>query len=625
MIFLENDITPILNAIKNESRLGLDVESSDLDYNIATLLLIQIATSTETFILNVGKIDKKEIQYLLHLISAKNIEVVGHNIKFDLKMLYHNFGVMPHHVFDTQLAYSFAFAGIGSNKYKSLDFLCRKYLNFGLPKDVRLSFVGKTDFEFTEEQLQYADLDARVLLPLHEIMISVLKDQKQFEIFDRIEMPLLPPIVMMEYTGVSFDLERWIELAKIAEEESIKIRNDISLMIAGEFDKIGRGHNALEVATLLGIATKSTQKKRKAELEAITTWEEIRSEIVQCINWGSHVHVKRVLNLLGVDVVTTNAHELLLHKNEHPIVGLILSVRGENKKKSSFGLEFLSNVNNITKCIHTTYNQDGAGTGRFSSDNPNLQNIVTDSRYRNAFKSRPDYSFVRMDYSQIELRIIGEASKEPKFIEAFKNKQDLHLATASAIFELPQDEITSAQRSIAKSLNFAVIYGTTARGLAFNFGIPEADAKIYLKRYFDSYPFLKKFILDFGAQCIKRGFSTTMGKRKRYLVFPIKTTEREHFRIMSKVHRQAVNHLPQGTSADMIKKALINLYYNNPFGYDKLRSILTVHDEIVIEIHDSILEEGVEFCKKCMIDAGEEFLKIIPVECSTTIGKQWMK
>jgi DNA polymerase-1 len=267
----------------------------------------------------------------------------------------------------------------------------------------------------------------------------------------------------------------------------------------------------------------------------------------------------------------------------------------------------------------------GTATGRFSSEDPNLQNIVADEAYRSPFVARPGYLLADCDYSNIELRIIGDASREPKFIDAFEHGKDLHKVTATIIFQVPYDTVTKDQRAVGKHLNFAVLYGTSAQGMVYNFRMPLDEARTYLKRYFDQYNVLKDFINHFGTMCLKKGYSVTLGKRKRFLSFMLDPKSKDQYKELARARRQAVNHLPQGTSADMIKKALIYMYYENPFGFENLRPLITVHDEIVVEFKEDIREKAEEFIHYCLHKSGCDYLKIIPEGHEVTIDTHWRK
>jgi DNA polymerase I-like protein with 3'-5' exonuclease and polymerase domains len=502
--------------------------------------------------------------------------------------------------------------------------LCEKYLDISLEKDVRSTFIGKADFEFSDEQIRYSFEDVYVLFDLREKLESILNERRQANTFFEIEMPLLPIVAKMEFDGILFDVKKWQELAVKAREDQERHTLELYSILANNFNNLTKAKTAYDAFVDLKIPTSTLRKAEKERLKNVTVRDDIKAEVLASINWGSPYQPKVILNKLGVPVKTTDKKELQHFAEGYPIVKSLLSARGDSKRVETYGDDFLKNVNAFTGCIHTSFHQDGAGTGRFSSSEPNLQNIIADEDYRACFIARPNKVLITADYSNIELRIIGEASKEPKYIQAFQAGEDLHALTASLLYNVPLEQVTKEQRRLAKSLNFAVIYGTTAKGLAFTFNITLAEAGAYLRKYFSVYNVLKTFIEKFADQCIKQGYAPTMSGRKRFLKFPYNPRTEDEHRTVLKARRQAVNNLPQGTSADMIKLALIYMGYENPFG-DKFKLLLTVHDEIVAEVDCDIASEADVFMENCMKRAGEKYLKLIPIKIGRSINTYWVK
>lgn len=610
---------------KSLTEIGLDIETTGLDVFQDRILLIQIATGKEVLTFNVGLTPNRVIKYLLELIEDRKLLVISHNSKFDIKFLYHNYGVLLTNVFDTMLAEILAYIGAGPI-YVSLQTLAKKYLHIELNKDIRETFYNKEDNEFTPEQIEYAETDTKILLQLKPILQDLLYSRNQ-QVTWKLEMKLLPVVTMMEHTGIILDKDKWREASNHARLDADNAKTDLIILLEKNFDTYaGKYKNALDVFTNIHYPVKTAFKKAEKErLSNVTTKDEIKSEVIPLINFGSHVQAKFILRKLGVPLETTNAKEMEAYRESHEIIAYLLDYRHAIKKVTSFGEEFLKHINPDTEAIHTNFNQLGTATGRFSSDEPNLQNIVADEAYRSPFVARPGYLLATCDYSNIELRIIGEASREPKFINAFKNGQDLHRVTASHIFQVDYDAVTKQQRAVGKHLNFAVVYGTSARGMAYNFRIPEDEAREYLTRYFTQFNVLRYFITKFGEICLKKGYSVTLGGRRRFLTFMLDPKSQDQYKELNKARRQGVNHLPQGTSADMIKKALVYLFYDNPFGQDNFRPLLTVHDEIVIEFSKDIKDQAVEFIHNCFKKSGEDYLKIIPEAHELNVDTHWSK
>lgn len=620
-----NELIPI---IQKNNIVGFDVEGSSLDPYSATLLLVQLGIRNEQYVINVGKVEKKSLLYLFQLLKEMDSLCIGHNIKYDLKMIYHNFGILLTNVFDTMLAETLQMPGVAKPFHK-FSVLVKKYCNFDLDKDIRKEFIGKTDFEFTEEQLQYAALDVKFL---HQIKVAQQKrlDKNQSERVWALEMELEPVVAMMEYHGVLLDTKRWQELTADAIRLAKEYDKKIHEYLANNFDAFaGKYDNALEAAKNIYIPVKTCMKKAERDrLEGLITRDEIVGAIVPIINMNSHKQSLHVLQKLGVKTKTSNQKELQKFKG-HEFISLLFKYREYTKAGTSFGKEFLEKINPVSGRIHSNFEQARAASGRFGSNGPNLQNIKKEAPYRSCFLAQDGYTYFTADYNQIELRIMAEVSKEPLMIEAFQNGVDLHRLTASIIFDKPPEEVTLTERNKAKNVNYAIIYGTTRWGLRRNFGWDLDTAQEYLDRYFDEYAVLAEFIRGAGNEVLRRKYSTTLYGRRRYFTLPVYLTKYD-IKLLSKVKRQGVNHIIQGSSADMIKIALCFMFYENPFDRNpespsNFRILKTVHDENAGEFITGKKEEVEEFIGYAMTKAAEPFLKIVPVEYDIKFGRCWRK
>ena len=620
-----NELVPI---VQNSNIIGLDVEGSDLDPYLATLLLIQLGINNEQYIINVGKVEKKSLLSLFKLIKEKDTLCIGHNIKYDLKIIFHNFGILLTNVYDTMISETLTMPGV-MKPFHKYEVLVQKYCGFKIDKDVREQFIGKTDFEFTQEQLDYSALDVKFLYPIVIGQEKYLYRNQKEKVLD-LEKWLEPVVAMMEYHGVLLDTARWQKLTanavRLAEEYKQKIHN----YLAENFDKFaGNYTNALEAAQNIRIPVKTGMKKAERDkLEAIITRDEIIGAIVPIINMNSPKQSLYVLQKLGVKTKSTNQKELQKFKG-HEFISLLFKYREYFKAGHSFGDEFIDKINPISGRIHSNFNQIRAATGRFGSSGPNLQNIKKESDYRACFIAQEGFDYFTADYSQIELRIMAEVSREPLMIDAFLNGDDLHKLTASIIFEKELDKISDEERGKAKNVNFAVIYGTTEWGLRRNFGWDLETGKNYLARYFDKYITLGDFIEAAGLEVLKRKYSTTLYGRRRYFTLP-KHLTRQDLPLIGKIKRQGVNHIIQGSSADMIKLALCYMFYENPFDRDpenpvNFRILKTVHDEIAGEFKKGMAKEIEEFIGHAMSKAAKPFLKDVPVGYDIIVDKYWRK
>jgi DNA polymerase I-like protein with 3'-5' exonuclease and polymerase domains len=561
------------------------------------------------------------------MIEDEKIICIAHNVKYEIKMLYHNIGILLTNVFCTMIAETLQFAGV-SKPYYSLQEVAFKYLGMTLKKGVREEFEGKTDFNFTDAQIEYAATDATVLLPICEAQAKLLAKNQGEDVWD-LEMKLVPVVAMMEYTGVLLDANTWRDLARASEQRAEDCALTIKSYLAKNFKKLaGTYSNGLEAATNLQMPVKQMRKARKETLEALTSPDEILNVLVPEINLNSSKQARYILNKLGVKTKSSSQKELQKFKG-HEFIDMLLAYRKAVKAGSSFGDEFILAINPVSGRIHSEFNQVRAATGRFGSSGPNLQNIIALLKYRKCFLARDGHKLATSDYSQIELRIMAEVSGEPLMIQAFKDGEDLHRLTASIIFEVPLGKVTATNRKRAKNVNFAVIYGTTAWGLRYNFGWPIDVGQEYLNRFFSEYTRLKEFIWGFGRKVVEHSFSTTLYGRKRYFNIPHFISRKEEG-LIKKIKRQGVNHIIQGSSADMIKLGMVLMFYNNPFDKDfthpnNFRFLMTVHDEVVIEYREDLEAEVEEFIGTMMVEASKPFLTEVPVEFDIKKEKYWSK
>lgn len=620
--------------------ISFDVEASSLDPYASTLLLIQIAIpNKESYVINYGKFDRTKIIHLLKIIEERGITVIGHNFKFDIKQILHHCGIFLTNIYDTMYGEVLTKPGLTKPYYK-LNELTEKYLGLKLKKDIRKEFVDKTDYDFTEDQIKYSALDVEPLYQIYELQKQIITNEKMNRVLE-LEMALEPIIARMEYLGISFDKENWLELSRQAQEKAEEYERRLYRYIADNFNKIvDNPVNASEAIEQLNITQtvdgySVNAKKRQKIYKDITVKEEIINTTIPMLNFASPKQVINILQKLGIDTDSSSEKELQRYKN-YEFVDTLLKYRDYYKSGHAFGENFLEYVNKETNKIHTELGQLIAVTGRFGSAGPNLQNIKADKEYRASFIASKNYFLVTADYSQIELRLMAQAAMEPLMIDAFINEEDLHRLTASIIFDARPEDVTDEQRQIGKSLNFAVIYGTSEYGLRYNFGWTLDRGKEYLDKYFGRYTRIKQFQDRVGNLVLRNAYSTTHLGRKRYFTIPRGLYGWKAKKIYGRIKRQGINQIIQGDAAEIIKFSLINLG-QNPFGWDKFRPLLTIHDENVVEVasdfvyydHENdkynLIPEVFEFFDDAMIKAGQPFLKDIPVVYDYTVDKIWKK
>lgn len=594
-----------------------DIESTGLDWFSDKILLFQLMMENSIFIIDIRKLGYV-FSSLIRVIKNRNILCVFHNVKFDTKFILNKTDILLENVYDTMTSESVLNAGIGKKLY-SLAELAEKYCGVFMNKEDRMAFVNFPEhLPFTETMLSYSALDVKVLQEIRESQIDRAVEQKLVTIV-QLENTLLPIAAKMEYDGINLDIPMWLEV----EREAI-LRRDI--MYEGfkaklvEFIVSRKFKNGFELAEKMCIPV--TTKRLTKYLEEITDIQTLRGWIHDNFNVRSSKQMLNILHMMKIKVKNTDAKTLEDHK-QHDIVNELLEIRIVNKEIDQYGSNFLANINKTTGKIHTEYFTVGTRTGRFSSNKPNLQNIKREGRYRECFFPEPDYLFASVDYSQQEYRLAGAVAREPVIISAYQQGSDMHTATAQIVEK--KKDITKDERNRGKTVNFAILYGSTEWGLKRNLRININEATRIIKDFWNGYPKLKLFMDKVGEKILELGYSCTPLGRKRYnQPKPTYGDSRTMMKWQEAVLREGRNFIIQGGGADIIKLALIEIYKQNPYG-DKLRLCLQIHDEIVSQVHKSIAKEGLEFIKRIMIDVEQPFLGSIPAEVEGGLSDRWKK
>lgn len=595
-----------------DKEVAIDIETSGLDFLSDRLLLFQINTGKNIHVINCRKTNIKPIvKYLID----NDILVVGHNIKFDIKFILINTGLLITKIFDTMIAEALIYRGINV-WVSSLSSLVEKYCGVTLNKTTRDLFIGADFIEITDEIKKYAEEDVRYLLEIKQKQEDVLKNVVMQDKIANLEFSISPVVAKMEVNGILFDRNFIKVFAEESKNNLKNAREDLLNLIITHLRKNYKQENINEIFNKLAI-------KKKVLLFPEKGSDEFFNYIANSININSSIQIKNLLLYIGLNIKDTNKKNL--EKIDHPIIESLFRYRGYAKLISSFTEPLQNFIHPATGRIHTDFNQLGAISGRFSASKPNLQQTDTGSNIRRGFKAPQGRKLICADFSQQELRIMAAISGERKLIEAYKNKVDVHSLTASLIFHKNINEVTKEERQKGKSLNFAVIYGSTEYGIRHNFSIELSEARLLLEKFWKGYPAMKQFVEKVGNKIIEKGYSVTMYGRKRYFEIPkIYYSSFEYIKTINHIKRAGVNHIIQGTGADIIKLALLRIFKENPFG-NKLDILLTVHDEIVCEADEDILEEAAEFIKKIMIEVEQPFLGEIPAEVDVKISEYWAK
>ena len=564
-------------------KLFMDTETTGLDALSDELCLIQIRAGEKVFIIDAGKIGTgKENGFhysgLEMLLEDKETLKVFQNAVFDLKFLKRHLfpKIRFRNIFDTCLAEKVLTAGTKADC--SLQAIAERYLNIEMSKEEQTSF--KVGQDLSEEQLKYAVNDVDVLPGIFEKQKLALFKAALIPTA-RLEFSIIPAVVEIELKGISLDTEKLKKIKDGLTKERNKLHKSLSEM--------------------------AEQHREPLEGDLFGTTKEI--------NFNSPKQVKRVLAEMGHEVESTGIDTL--EKLDSDFTRAMIRYRKTSKLLSSFVEPLPGHINQETGRIHAQFPQMGADTGRFTCKNPNLQQIPKEQEWRDLFRASPGHKILTADYSQIELRIMAEFSEDRAFLEAYRKGIDLHTKTAADVFQVPLDEVSNDQRSAAKAINFGLCYGQTSKGLSDKLNISEDKAQDFIKAYYKAYPVVKNTLDRLGMKAVKEGHSQTVLGRKRYFQKPGSFSQEKA------IERQGRNTPIQSTCGDILKKAI---YYIQDEIWNLPAWIINlIHDEIVIEFREDGEEIMRAVAEECMVKAGKDFLKSVPVEVDITVDNVWRK
>ena len=515
-----------------------------------------------------------------------DIEKIGHNLKYDIKVL-SNYNIdVKGKLFDTMIAHYL----INPDMRHNMDILSETYLNYQPVSITELiGKKGKNQLSMRAvpiaDQTEYAVEDADITLQLKEHFSKELESGKLTELFNNVELPLVSVLTAMEIEGININVDFLKDL-------SITLTKDINRLEKEIYEQAGEEFN-IASPKQLGIVLFENMELVKKPKKTKT---------------GQYSTAEDVLSYLAKD---------------HQIIKDVLKYRQYKKLQSTYVDALPNEVNPKTGRIHTQYMQAVAATGRLSSNNPNLQNIPIRTKrgqeVRKSFIPRDEnHVLLAADYSQIELRIIAALSKEENMINAFKNGEDIHASTAARVFDVPLDEVTREQRSNAKTVNFGIIYGVSAFGLSNQTDLTRGEAKELIDTYYETYPKLKAFMsaqVDFARE---HGYVETILKRRRYL----KDINSRNAMVRNGAERNAVNAPIQGSAADIIKLAMINIHKRFEEENFQSKMLLQVHDELVFDAHKEELEIIKPIIKFEMENA---FKMTVPLDVEVGLGENWLE
>ena len=581
----------LLQNLQNQKSVCFDTETTGLDALHAELVGISFSYEKGKGFYVPFPENQNEAQTLVEkfipFFENEKIEKIGQNLKYDLKVL-SNYGItVKGRLFDTMIAHYL----INPDMRHNMDILSETYLKYA-PQSIEalIGKKGKNQKSMRDVPLEdikeYAVEDADVTLQLSEIFNAELDKTETKKLFEEIEIPLVGVLASMEKEGINLDVPFLQSLSKELGDDIAQLENRI-YEIAGEKFNLASPKQLGDI--LFDKLKIGGAKQKKTKTGQYATGEEILSYLAK----------------------------------DNEIVSAILDWRSLIKLQNTYVEALPLQVDPKTHRVHTDYMQAVAATGRLSSNNPNLQNIPIRTergrQIRKAFIARDEnYSLLSADYSQIELRIIAALCGEENMIKAFQQGEDIHKSTAAKVFNVPLEEVTKEQRSHAKTVNFGIIYGVSAFGLSNQTSLSRAESAALIEAYYNTYPKLKSYIQDQIESARENGFVQTILGRRRYL----KDINSANAIVRGAAERNAVNAPIQGSAADIIKIAMINIHKRLNEENWKSKMLLQVHDELVFDVHNSELEKIQPMIKQEMEHA---FKLDVPLEVEIGIGKDWLE
>ncbi len=554
--------------------LGLDIETSGLNIRKDKILLLQLSDGINTYIFDARILNK---QYLISILDQNKDKIfVSHNSKFDLGMLYSNFNYLLDKIHCTMLAEAVISPGKGK-LIKSLKDVVAERFNIEIDKSLTTSFLTPTR-SFSQDQLEYAAQDALLLLDIYASQSEEIEEGGLSTIM-QIENKLIPVVMKMEYNGITLSEDRLYPVIEMQEE--------IAERHAKELFKIaGREFNPRSPKQVKEVFHELSEKTKNLRLKVDSTGE----PVIKHIN--------------------------------HPFVRHLLGYRAANKLVSTYGVKLMEKIQDDGK-IHSEFNQIGAATGRFSSSKPNMQNIPAIKEFRTCFIASEGYDFFTADYSQIEMRLAGLVSGEAMILNEYRKEDaDLHSVTASNVFRIPIEEVTKQQRAHGKTANFECLYGSSAGSLANKHGISYDLARRIVNGFWGGYSVLNAYKNKIGRETLINEFCRTPLGRIRYFHRPDSRDPAYRYKV-SAIQREGFNMVIQGYAADILKYAMILI--DKELG-DNGRIVLTVHDEVGIELKKEHSEELSKLVLDTMEKAGTIVVKErVPMKAEGVLLDSWIK
>lgn len=591
----EEKLDALVETLSRADRISFDTETTSTDQMRAELVGISLATEVgKGYYIPVGHKGEGVVQLPLEVVVNRlrgpltdpNISKVGHNLKYDYVVLARNGLRVSPLTFDTMIA-EWVTNPISRN-------LGLKNLAW-VRQDIRMTEItdiigrGKKQVTMAEVPIEaaaaYAALDAEVVLRLLPELEEDLHACHGTKLFREVEMPLIPVIADMEIAGVALDSEFLAEMSKELSERMMEIEEKIFDACGGPFNLNSPQQLSEALFGTLGLAP--PDRTRKTSTGFFSTAADVLEDM----------------------------------RGQHKVLDWVLEYREISKLKSTYVDALPAQINPETGRVHTSFNQTGAVTGRLASSDPNLQNIPIRSelgrKVRHAFVASPGNVLLAVDYSQVELRIVAHMAEDESMLAAFKAGQDIHAATAAAIYGVDIDQVGSHMRRVAKGVNFGLIYGMSAFGLTRYTELTLAESEDFMEAYFQQFPGVKRYLENIRKTAAEQGYVETLLGRRRY--FP-GLQRRSSYNVRAREEREAINAPIQGTAADIMKIAMLRVPAALKEADLHGRMLLQVHDELVLEVPEEELKENTKVVREVMANA---FSMKTPLKTEARSGRNW--
>jgi DNA polymerase I-like protein with 3'-5' exonuclease and polymerase domains len=600
--------------------LAVDTETSGVDFNCEKVIMFQIGTEDKQFVIDTRYVS---IELLRGVLESDTITKILQNGKFDYKFILSSFNIRMRNIYDTMLAECLIMCGKVKPGY-GLAKLAERHLGIELKKDVRSQFSTIDGGAFTLSQIEYGALDVVYLQAIREKQLVLIEQLELGEVL-KLECDAMLGFAEIEYNGIKLDVQEWTDLASEAASSSKDLEKQLDQQVLED--------PRLESFKLPGIQLDMFGAEPKET----------------SVLWSSPTQVGKVITKLDPTIEDTSMRSLYKRQNAYPLIKTIIDYRKKYKLVTTYGLDFLKHVNKHSGRVHTMFWQI-LNTGRVSSGQtrsknspsqaPNMQNIPADIRYRNAFKAEPGWKIITMDYSGQELRLIAQGSKDPVWLQAFANGEDVHGKVAALVFDVDISQAKDkpdflrgkSYRDVAKTINFGLAYGMSEYKLADTLGTTPEEAKKFIDKYFEALPGIKNFLRKLGDYGKKNGYIRTFKPFRRIRWFEdwdkLDTyAKRDRSIRLGEIERASKNTPIQGTGADMIKLSLSLMYEHirdcNLF--DRVRLITQVHDEIGCEVREDYVSQWVEIQRTIMELAGRRICKDVDMVVEHTVTDEWTK